>query len=161
MAERRNYRAYYQDGSAARNLYTASPVPEEFYETDTPVKQERRREPVKKKAAVATVSPRSKRLITFWICMGVAAVVAIASLYLGSRGSLAEKNAQINKLQAELTELTLQNEALEASVNDEIDYDAIRKTAMEDYGMITPGDGQIRTYSTQDEGYVRQYKDVR
>ena len=163
----KKYGQYYQDGSAARNMYTAAPVPDEFYEKDEALKEKERKEQqlAKRRRAQAESKARAKaaknkRLLLVWICACVAAVVGICAIHLVSRSEVAQKTSKVSELRAELTELTKRNEALEAELNESIDYDAIKATAMNDYGMIYPEDGQILTYNADDEGYVKQYKDI-
>lgn len=158
---------YYQDGSAARNLYTAAPVPDEFFEKDEALKEKERQQQrlAKRKRAQAAARSRakaakSKKLLLAWICVCVGVVVGISAIHLVSRNAVIQRTRTVNELQAELTELTKKNEALEAELNDSIDYDAIRDEAMNDYGMIYPEDGQIITYNADDEGYVKQFKDL-
>ncbi len=155
---------YYQDGSAARSIYTATPVPEEFFEEEKKTTKERqqvlkraeRRVLARSKARAA----KKKKLLRIWICIGVAAVVGISILHLASRGEVAKRTNEINRLRQELTEITEKNDAFEAEINNSIDYDAIRDTALNDYGMIYPADGQIITYDNGEEGYIKQYKDL-
>lgn len=158
------YRQYYQDGSAARNMYTAAPVPEEFFEEEPEVKAQRERHKARERSVALrkarAKAAKKKKVILTWVCLGVAAVVGMCALHLVSRGAVAKATAEVNKLQNELTVLTKKNELLEAEINDSIDYEAIRDTAINDYGMMKPEDGQIITYSADDEGYIRQYKDI-
>lgn len=162
------YKDIYQDGSAARNIYTAAPVPDEFYDEynkeELQLKRERQLRQKKRKAQMAAkqraVAAKKKRSAVIVICATVAALVAICSIHLASRGAVAGKEKEAAILQQELTELVQKNEALEAEINAEIDYEAIKATAMNEYGMIYPADGQIVTYNADDEGYVKQYKDM-
>ncbi len=158
------YKQYYQDGSAARNVYTAAPVPEEFFEEDPQVKKERAIR-VRKAKRLARVraqakAARNKKLAVIGICIGVAFVVGAGVLHLTSRGEVAQRANEAERLQSVLTELTGKNEALEAEINKSVDYDAIKDTAMNEYGMVYPGDGQIITYNADGEGYIKQYKDI-
>ena len=158
------YDHYYQDGSAAKNLYTAAPVPEEFFEEEARADKERRR--LSQKRREQAISKRralaagKKRRAIIGICAGVAVVVGICSVHLVSRGGVAEKEKEISLLQEELTEKKKKNEVLEAEINNSIDYEAIRDIAVNDYGMIRPADGQIITYNADDEGYIKLYKDL-
>lgn len=163
----KKYGQYYQDGSAARNMYTAAPVPDEFFKEDAALKKKERerRQLVKRKQAEAVARSRakaakSKKLLLAWICVCVAAVVGMSIIHLVSRNAVAQRTSEVNKLQAELTELVKKNEAFEAELNESIDYDLIKAEAMNDYGMIYPEDGQIITYNADDEGYVKQFKDL-
>ena len=56
--------------------------------------------------------------------------------------------------------MTQKNEALKAEIESSIDYGESIKIAVNEYGMIHPADGQIITYNADDEGYVKQYKDL-
>ena len=162
------YKDIYQDGSAARNIYTAAPVPDEFYDEynkeELLLKRERQLRQKKRKAQMAAkqraVAAKKKRSAIIVICAAVAVLVAICSIHLVSRGAVAGKEKEAAILQQELTELVQKNEALEAEINAEIDYEAIKATAMKEYGMVYPADGQIITYNADDEGYVKQYKDM-
>ena len=164
----KRYRQYYQDGSAARNMYTAAPVPNEFFEKDD-IKRTRERERqllAGKKRAQAEAGKRagaakSKRLALIWICACIAAILGISAIHLVSRNTLTQRTNRINSLQTELTEITKRNDVLEAELNDGIDYDAIKDTAMNDYGMVYPEDGQVITYNGDDEGYVKQFKELK
>ena len=158
------YDHYYQDGSAAKNLYTAAPVPEEFFEEEARADKERRR--LSQKRREQAISKRralaagKKRRAIIGICAGVAVVVGICSIHLVSRGGVARQEKEISALQEELTQLTQKNEALKAEIESSIDYGELKKIAVNEYGMIHPADGQIITYNADDEGYVKQYKDL-
>lgn len=143
------YNAYH-DGSAARDL-SVMPLPGE--DTYAP-----RKRIVRKKAGKAESRKNVKML---FLVLGVSAVLFIlCAQYLGVRGIHSGKASEVASLQNELKELTLSNDELEDDLNTNIDYKQIYETVTNDYGMVYPGEGQIRTYSSGGEGYARQYKKI-
>lgn len=151
-AERDRINRYntYHDGSAARDL-SAIPFPEERVES--PKRQVLRRR-------LARAESR-KNLKFFMLVLGVSAVLFVLCVqYLGVRGIHSGKASEVADLQNELKELTLSNDELEDDINTNIDYKQIYDTVTNDYGMVYPGEGQIRTYDAGGEGYARQYKDI-
>ncbi|MBQ0059734.1 MAG: hypothetical protein KBS83_07305 [Lachnospiraceae bacterium] len=68
-----------------------------------------------------------------------------------------ESNA---RLQSQLTALQSENDALEETITDSIDWDYVKDTAINELGMQYATEDQVIWYSIQDNGYVRQYQSV-
>lgn len=77
----------------------------------------------------------------------------IQSQITNTRENVAQLKTQINTLQS-------QNDALQYSINSNVDVDHIYKTATTKLGMTQATDDQISTYKSSDSGYTVQYGDI-
>ena len=141
----------YIDGNTVRKLNTYV-VPERRYE-----KEEK-------------LSPKTRKKIdkvqSFDLKYTLALVVAIGFTFAACVSMIsvqAEINAQkkeIAALESQYQNLSNDNDAASARVNSDVDLNEIKKIAMEELGMVYPDRGQVVTYDSASEQYVKQYKDV-
>ena len=66
----------------------------------------------------------------------------------------------ITMLQAKIESMEEENNAYETRINNSIDLEAIRDTAINKLGMVYPTEGQVLYYDLTESDYVRQYQDV-
>lgn len=85
-------------------------------------------------------------------------IVCIEYLELRSENTKHLKN--ISSLQTQLSDLKDENDTSYNRIISSIDLDEIRKKAINQYGMTYPKQEQIITYSTDEDDYLYQYKDV-
>lgn len=91
--------------------------------------------------------------------LGAVAITAVALIhYLNLKSELTTTMNSIATLEKQYANIKMTNDedysAIEASIN----VEAIRRIAIEELGMTYAGDGQIITFSTEGEDYVRQVK---
>ncbi len=98
----------------------------------------------------------------FTLVMAGAMVVIFMVLarYISLNVSMTQKSKQIASLRKELSNLTIENDNMEMSINSSIDYDYIYNVATQELGMVYPSQNQIVNYDSEDSEYVEQYKDV-
>lgn len=141
----------YIDGNTVRKLNT-SIVPERRHEREE------------------KISPKTKKKIdkvrSFDLKYTLALVAAIGFAFAACVSMIsvqAEINAQkkqIAALESQHQNLANDNDAASARVNRDVDLNEIKRIAMEELGMIYPSRGQVVTYDSASEQYVKQYKDV-
>ena len=74
----------------------------------------------------------------------------------GQHGATNEES-QLASLSQNLQLIQVQNQALEDTLNPQVDLNAVYKTATEKFGMISAGQSQIVYYDSIGSDYVRQY----
>ena len=93
--------------------------------------------------------------------MGITAVLfGVCVQYLSLRGVSSAKSGQIATLQEELNQLKIKNDETQDDINTNINYNDIYNKAKNEYGMVYPGAGQIRNYTIEDSGYIKQYQNI-
>jgi len=65
-----------------------------------------------------------------------------------------------NEAQSKLEAQREVNDTLQVEINRKEDLDHIRDLAVNRYGMVQPGQDQIRYYKRVEQGYVRQYENI-
>jgi hypothetical protein len=137
--------AYYVDGNTVRKLEQAPKK-----------KQQPRKEPVryeKRKPAYAL------HYMAFLV-MAVGLTVFSCFSYLQANTTLTNEEQQLASLTQDLQLIQVQNQALEDSLNPQVDLNAVYKTATEKFGMVSAGESQIVYYDSIGSDYVRQYVEI-
>ncbi len=95
------------------------------------------------------------------ITMGLVAVMVVMCFtYVAAQYKERENYAAITQLEQELSQLKIENDVKENMIYGNIDYEQIKKTAIEEYGMTVPAKNQIVTYTRGENEYVKQFLDV-
>lgn len=88
------------------------------------------------------------------MCLGMCVVyLNIQSQITNTRESVASLKSQISTLQS-------QNDALQYSINSNVDTGRVYKVATTKLGMKQAADEQISVYKSSDSGYTVQYGDI-
>ena len=91
----------------------------------------------------------------------VCVVMVIACVqYLRLKGTVTTQRKQIAEKETRLTKLRSENDALYERLVNAMDLEEIREIAIGRLGMKYADESQVERYSTDGEGYVRQYRDV-
>ena len=85
-------------------------------------------------------------------------VVCVASLMLHSQIITIKRSIQTT--QKELSELRLENKAIEDSMTLAVDLDYVYKMATKKLGMSYPTEDQVLWFDKTESEYVRQYEDI-
>ena len=80
--------------------------------------------------------------------------------FLWLKGVVTTQRNSIAEQETKLTKLRSENDALLESLVNALDWEYIRNTATNRLGMKYAGEEQVEWYSTDGDGYVRQYRDV-
>ena len=94
--------------------------------------------------------------------LGLAVCVLVGSLvsYLKLQSDITTKVDNISKYEKTLNILTLENDDEYSKIVNAVDYDYIRKVAIEELGMVYASEDQIVSYEREYSDYVRQLADV-
>ncbi len=76
--------------------------------------------------------------------------------YIGLQSDISTSMERIAGYEQTLNNLTLANDDEYSKMNNAVDYDAIRKIAIEELGMVYAAEDQIVSYSREHSDYVRQ-----
>ena len=144
-------RKYYTPGTAAQKVSIA---PQIEYPTENDILKRR----IKRRAIRRS---NRRNFLSLLVILGATAVLfGVCIQYLSLRGVSSAKAAQIATLQEELNQLKIKNDETQDDINTNINYDDIYNKAKNEYGMVYPGEGQIRNYTIEDSGYIKQYQNV-
>ena len=94
--------------------------------------------------------------------LGLAVCVLVGSLvsYLKLQSDITNMVDNISKYEKTLNILTLENDDEYSKIVNAVDYDYIRKVAIEELGMVYASEDQIVSYEREYSDYVRQLADV-
>jgi len=155
--KRRSSLPGYNYGSAARQ-----PEPEREERRRRAASTKRRR----KAAENRTPAPAPKHSAGKFFGGILAAAVLVGffgflgSVYLKSEKRVAQAERARNEAQSKLEAQREVNDTLQVEINRKEDLDHIRDLAVNRYGMVQPGQDQIRYYKRVEQGYVRQYENI-
>ncbi len=134
--------AYYVDGNTARQL------------EEMPRKRPKpRKEPVRYEKR----KPAYGLHYMAFLVLAVGLMVFSCFTYLQANTVLTNEESQLASLSQNLQLIQVQNQALEDTLNPQVDLNAVYKTATEKFGMISAGQSQIVYYDSIGSDYVRQY----
>ena len=97
--------------------------------------------------------------VAFVAVMCAAALFACVR-FLWLKEIVTSQRSRIAVQETKLTKLRSENDALLESLINALDWEDIRDTATNRLGMKYAGEEQVEWYSTDGDGYVRQYRDV-
>lgn len=166
-AKKRQYynQTSYVSGSTARKL---SAAPERDYNRyEEPLRREPRapqrtqnpqpnRRPQRKPRVTRGIDFISMTFLTFAIVVTLYACFS----YLEAHSEDMQLDKQIVTLSNQLTKLKDKNDAVEASIRQEVDLEEVYRIAVSELGMVHPNNNETIPYNDSETGYVRQYKDI-
>lgn len=76
--------------------------------------------------------------------------------YLKLQSDITNSVSNIARLEQTLNNLTLANDDEYSKMNNTVDYDEIRRIAIEELGMVYASENQIISYKRENSDYVRQ-----
>lgn len=88
------------------------------------------------------------------------ATVLMCVRYLKLKETITAQIIVNEKLESQLVSIRSENDALLECVNNNVDWDYIRETAVNKLGMKYATEDQIVWYNTEDCCYVKQYQEV-
>lgn len=96
--------------------------------------------------------------------MGYVLFVAVALVftafvlvqYISLRSDVTNRLQNISRLEQQLNDLKLENDATYSRINSNMDLAQIRDTAINELGMTYAKEGQIETFTSENGDYVRQ-----
>ncbi len=104
----------------------------------------------------------SKLLLTFFYILCTGLFIGAILMYISLQGELSTSVDEIASLQSQYETIKKNNDAEYARINNNVDFENIRKVAIEELGMHYASDGQIVVYTTEDSNdYVKVNQYVR
>jgi cell division protein FtsL len=156
------YRTSYVDGNNVRKL---SVLPDRREPAYAPIPRqqplpERRKAPEKQERRaprmVSGINPASMLVLT----MAIIATFYFCVQYLMLRYDVTAIEKEIVSLERSLTTMKNENDAAYEQINSTYDLDYVYQVAVGELGMVYPNNNKVITYQSNDEGYVRQYRDI-
>ena len=151
--DERNRQYYYIEGNAARKL------------NEVPAIQER---PERKKEHKVNqkIQKNAKRAKAFDLQYTIALMVATTILFVSCismltlQANVTEQRRQIANLERNLNALTDNNNETSKRLESSVNLTRIYYVAVNDLGMVYPGNGQVISYKASNPDYVKQFKDI-
>ncbi|MCR5545575.1 MAG: hypothetical protein K6F30_03760 [Lachnospiraceae bacterium] len=158
---------YYGNGNVALN--------QEYYQTYVegsavsvgdilPDRETRRREEEeerrRKQKSRARQNARALKRSRMTAVAVIAAVVAFGGFFIGYvnlQTSIRSHMSNIASLKEDISDMKASNSAAQSRINTSTDINAIKQTALTEYGMVYASEGQIVYYDIDDEDYMSQY----
>lgn len=159
---------YYVDGNAVRKLEQEH---DDIEERRRQAEEDRRRaiayansvhtsENLRRRKRNKIKTAPMNKLYVGAMVVAVAAVCTILMGYVKLQSDITNHINQISKLENEYNELKLSNDELYTQIMSDVDLEEIRSIAINELGMKYAKEGQVVTYSSEGNDFVRQYSDI-
>ena len=154
MAQVRRF--YFEEGSAARQIYEPLPSREER-EIERKKRERAYRRAKEQRKAIAM---RQNRLYTIYLCLGVLVFATFFAYYVGIQAKTADHQRKVTALRMEVSEMKADNAAESNRVYAATNLTTVRDVAINQLGMKYAGNDKIVYYSVSDNDYMSQYEDI-
>ena len=140
---------YYVHGNAVRNL---------------DVTKEIEREPVKKISNTARKNrERAKHMSAGYVLFLCAALVVTGIIlvnYIGLQSDITNSVKHISTLEKQLNDLKLANDEEYSRITSSVNLEEVKRIAIQELGMQYAEEGQIISFVSQNNDYVKQLADI-
>lgn len=168
---RRYNQTNYIDGNTVRKLEPApyrphrperENIPGDHKHAPQPDRQKLRRQQAHQEIAARNQARVAKMDLKYTLFLGMAVVTTllVCVFYLSLQSQLTQQSKSITKLKQQLNTVTDANLATQERINSAIDLEKVYKIATEEMGMVYASEDQIVYYVSNDNDYVKQYKDI-
>jgi hypothetical protein len=145
----------YVDGNVVRRFEPARRAREEAYRE----LEEKRMRSLHARRNQEKALQMSFPFVLFLAAASIAAAL-ICFQYLQLQTSISSRMDHIEQLQGDITDLKIDNKALEIKINTYYDLDYIYQVATQELGMVYASQDQVIQYDRAESEYVRQYDDI-
>lgn len=167
MADRGNYRRDY-DRRTSRYGYVDGNTVRKPQTRPVPNRQRKERQERSGQRKVTSTRTRRNRARALQMNLGYVAFLTAASLatlfvcvnYLKLQAQNTTYRNKVASIESQLADLKLENDTEYENALTSVDMERIRDIAINKLGMVYAGEEQVKTYSSQNGDYVRQYEDV-
>lgn len=149
-------RQYYREEADATYVVGNNAVALERFVDETAYGQKDTTQKSNKKKSVYSINPAC----TFLLASVIIAMIIICMVMLKAQFSVADTSDQIIVLKNELNDLKRSNAQLAAQINESMDLNAIRETAINDYGMVYPDGKDVAFVKPKATSYTIQYASI-
>lgn len=96
------------------------------------------------------------------VFLSVATIVTVAVClqYVQLRSEITGRIENIAALEAELSDLKIENDAEYSRITNSVNLEEIKQIAMEELGMVYANEDQVVLYEDKEAEYFRQYEDI-
>lgn len=157
---RQAYTQYYTEGTAVRKQIVEPEYERPEYERPEEEVYIPSYAKVRKREAQKGLRVAMNPVFAVSLGIVVAATLVACCFMLSMQAKVTNQSDTITVLQAEIESLEEDNNAYETRLNNSVDLEAIRETALNKLGMVYPSEGQVVYYDLTESDYVRQYQDV-
>lgn len=95
-----------------------------------------------------------------FLCMALVATGMILIYYVGLQSDIANSVKNISKLERELNDLRVANDEEYSRITSSIDLEEIRRVAIQELGMQYATQGQIISFASESNDYVKQMAEI-
>lgn len=156
-------RTSYVEGNTVRKLSAVPDIRREPVHNPVPGQRpmpERRQVPERQERKAPRMVSGINMASLFVLTMAIVATFYFCVEYLMLQYDVRATKKEIITLENTLTTMRNENDAAYEQVNSAYDLDYIYQVAVDELGMVYPNKNTVITYQGNDEGYVRQYKDI-
>jgi len=152
---------YITEGNTVRVVRTEA---DPFYEREVRRKLAMERHRQRQKEEAASARRRKSISIAFPVlvalCLCVSAFLFIGFRYLSLQASVERHQASVRALETELENRKIENDALEQSIETDVDLSFVYDVAINKLGMVHAGVDNVIRYDKTESQYVRQYEQI-
>jgi len=152
---------YITEGNTVRVVRTEA---DPFYEREVRRKVTMERIRQKEKEAAKSARRRQSVSIAFpalvLMALCITAVLYIGFQYLSLRSSVDTHMANVRSLETQLEQIRVENDALEQSIETNVDLSYVYDVAINKLGMVHAGAENVIRYDKTENQYVRQYEQI-
>lgn len=96
----------------------------------------------------------------FFLSLALLATGYILIYYIGLQSDITHSVKHISKLEKELNDLKLANDEEYSRITSSVDLEEIKRIAIQELGMQYAEEGQIISFSSESNDYVKQMADI-
>ncbi len=95
-----------------------------------------------------------------FLCAALLATGIILIYYVGLRADITNSVEEISRLENQLNDLKLANDEEYIRITSKVDLEEIKRIAIQELGMQYAGEGQIISFASESNDYVKQMADI-
>lgn len=96
----------------------------------------------------------------FYLCVALVVTGFILINYIRLQSDITNSVQHISKLEKELNDLKLANDEEYSRITSSVDLEEIKRIAIQELGMQYAGEGQIISFASESNDYVKQIADI-
>ncbi len=96
----------------------------------------------------------------FFLCIALVTTGFVLVNYVGLQADITNNVEYISKLEKELNDLKLANDEEYTRITSSVDLEEIRRIAIQELGMQYAEEGQIISFASESNDYVKQLADI-
>lgn len=162
--ERNQRRAQvYVEGNTVRRL---NAVPEREYREEREAQERGKKEREQERRARHAAQRNRERAMQMspaylvFLTLAVILTVGVCTCYIQLQSDISSRMRNIASLETQILDLQMENDAAMKRIETSVNLDEIKETAMNEMGMVYPGEEQIVYFTVDMDDYMNQYQDI-